>query len=453
MIDRSNGWLFLIPLTNGSISQISCTIKANKMTNPKSKKYDRVIKFEKSTLAFPEFLSFVKQLQGLGDAPNVLLDLTNIFFAHPSGMAPIVANIRYFHSRGWIFDVALPDEPLLADYFRKAGWIQGIEGTRLEIRPGRPNDTFIPLLQYTNHHELNLLINEALRHFSRIASFKKGVFEALEWALNEVADNVLVHSGGATGWIQLAQQPKKHQIEIVVVDCGRGILDSLREGHPELKNDAAALEKAVEKGVTRNSNIGQGNGLAGTLRIAIAAGGFANLYSGQGLLRYFPKDTLNTLNFSGIPHRSASEHLHIETVSYVQGTIVSLTLPTNRDLDVAHALWGRSPTSVFENQYLSETGEQITYRVADEATGFGNRASAKPLRIAVENLISQFPDQKVSIDFTGVNIVSASFADEFVARLAKSIGVMTFFSRVNVNGMNDFVRRTMDAVMEQRLRS
>ena len=253
--------------------------------------YERIIRFNKSTLAFPEFISFIEQLNKVSLPSRILLDLSNIHFAHPSGMAPIVANIQHWYAQGYTFDVALPSEPFLADYFRKAGWIQGIEGVHLELRTGRPKDTFIPLVSYETHNELNEIINETLRHFSRIASFKKGVLDGLEWALNEVADNVLIHSGGSKGWIQLAQQPSKGLIEIVVVDCGRGILDSLREGHPDLKTDAAALAKAVEKGVTRNTNIGQGNGLAGTLRIAIAAGGFANLYSGQGLLRYFPKDS------------------------------------------------------------------------------------------------------------------------------------------------------------------
>ena len=415
--------------------------------------YARVITFQKPTLAFPEFLSFIAQIQNVTKGSRILLDLNNVHFAHPSGMAPLVANIRFLHEQGYEFHVVLPESTFLADYFQKAGWTQGIEGTRVEFKSGRPNDTYIPLLSYDTHNELNLIINEALRHFSRIASFKKGVLDGLEWAINEVADNVLIHSGGSRGWIQLSQQPNKGLIDVVVVDCGRGILDSLREGHPELKTDAAALAKAVEKGVTRNSNIGQGNGLAGTLRIAIAAGGYANLYSGQGLLRYFPKDSFKSLNNSGLPHKSTSEHLNIETVSYVQGTVVSITLPTNRELDVAHALWGRPPTSQFENQYISESGEKIIYKVADESTGFGNRASARPLRTAVENLMDQFSAQKIYIDFSGVNIVSASFADEFIARLAKSIGVMTFFQRVNIIGMNDFVQRTMDAVLVQRLNS
>lgn len=415
--------------------------------------YHHTIRFKKSILAFPEFLYFIQQLELAPEGAQVLLDLENVHFAHPSGMVPIVATIRHLHEKGYLFDVALPASDFLADYFRKAGWIQGIEGTHLEFRSGRPKDTFIPLLSYSSHTELNSIVNEALRHFSRIATFKKGVLDGLEWAVNEVADNVLIHAGGAPGWIQLAQQPSKGLIEIVVVDCGRGILDSLREGHPELTTDANALRKAVEKGVTRDTNIGQGNGLAGTLRIAIAAGGHANLYSGKGLLRYFPQSEFRMLDRSGFPHKSTSENIHIETVAYMQGTAVSLTLPTNREIDVAHALWGRSPSSIFENQYVSEDGREILFKVAQESSGFGNRPSARPLRTAVENLMSQFPTQRIKIDFSDVNLVSASFADEFIARLAKSVGVVTFFQRVTIIGMNDLVRRTMDAVLTQRMQS
>lgn len=115
-------------------------------------------------------------------------------------------------------------------------------------------------------------------------------------------------------------------------------------------------------------------------------------------------------------------NLFVEEATYFHGTVVTITLPTMREIDVAHALWGKSSTSMFENQYLSDDGDSIVFKVADEANGFGNRPSAKPLPIAVENLLQQFPSQRLSIDFSGVNIVSASFADEFVARLAKSIG-------------------------------
>lgn len=404
-------------------------------------------------IGFSEFTDFVTKLAFLRTPSKVLLDLSKIEFAHPSGMAPIVAHVRHLHSNGWQVDMALPKNDFLADYFRKAGWIAGLEGSTSAQRSSHNDDTFLPLVSYDSHEQLNPIINEALRHFSRAFPFRKGVLDGLEWAINEVADNVLIHSGGATGWFQLSQQPNKGLIEFVVADCGRGILNSLREGHLELKSDTDALRKAVERGVTRDTNVGQGNGLAGTLRIAMAAGGYVNIYSGAGLLRYIQWKSGPGLNHSGMPHRSMAANLYVDYATYLQGTVVTITLPTMKEIDVAHALWGRSATSMFENQYLSDSGESIIFKVADEANGFGNRPSARPLRIAVENLLEQFPEKRLSIDFSDVSIVSASFADEFVARLAKSIGIATFFQKVSLAGTNDFVRRTLDAVIEQRLNS
>jgi hypothetical protein len=411
--------------------------------------YDAEIIFRKpdgrpsAIVGFSEFCQFVEKTARLPVIARVLVDMSSVHFAHPSGMAPLIAYTRHLTERGWVVDLALPDDSFLASYFKKAGWIDGLEGTHLPLRVGGPRETYIPLVSYSTHDELNPIINEALRHFARQSSFQKGVLDGLEWALNEVADNVLIHSGGARGWLQLSQQPSKGLIEVVVADCGQGILNSLREGHPEIHSDVAALELAVEKGVTRNPNIGQGNGLAGTLRIALAAHGFVNLYSGAGLLRYLQPASED----------SDAGRLFTQPASYLQGTVVTLTLPTLRKIDIANALWGHATTTMFENEYISESGTEIIFRVANEASGFGNRPSAMPLRVAIENLLRQFPTQKLIVDFSGVSLVSASFADEFIARLAKNLGVVTFFQRISIVGMNDLIRRTMDAVIEQRLKA
>lgn len=396
-------------------------------------------------IGFKELLSFVRFVERHDAAPRIALDLEHASFAHPAGMAPIVAYIRHLYAKGVVVDVYLPRDDFHADYYRKAGWTDGIEGLRPKYRRGRPTDTFIPLSAYEKYEELNPIINDAIRHFTRSTDLGKGVLEGLEWALNEVADNVLIHAGNAVGYLQLSQQPSRGTIEFVVVDCGRGILDSLREGHPNLRTDEEALFLAVEKGVTRDTSIGQGNGLAGTWRIAVAARGSANLYSGNALLRYRQP--------AAEGKRSPIESTGVESAPHFPGTVVTITLPTRQTLDVASALWGNRPVSNLENEYLTDTGSGIHFRVANEASGFGNRPSARPLRTTVENLLRQFPNQAVEIDFADVNLVSASFADEFVARMAKQVGITTFFQRVRLVNMNDIVRRTLDAVLEQRMRT
>jgi hypothetical protein len=403
-------------------------------------------------VGFREFLDFCDILQRVDGPARVMVDLGDAQFAHPSGMAPIVALIQHLTEAEWEFDVALPINDFLADYFYKAGWVAGITGDF--ARPGStvPGTTFIPLTRYSSADELNPVLNDAIRHFTHYSVHGTGVLEGIEWALNEVADNVLIHAGGVPGWLQLAEQPKKGLMEIVVVDCGQGICSSLRERFPDLADDRDAIRKAVEKGVTRNPEVGQGNGLAGTLRIAIAANGWVNLYSGRGLLRYMPDDPVRQDQGVSRPPSRAAQKLFMERVAHFQGTVVTLTIPTAQRIDVAGALWGSRPMSTLEMDYVADGGAHVLFRVADEAVGFGNRDSARPLRQHLHNLFNLYPDKRVIVDFADVNLVSASFSDEFIARMAKETGVATFFQRVSLTNMNELVRRTMDAVLEQRLR-
>ena len=48
-------------------------------------------------------------------------------------------------------------------------------------------------------------------------------------------------------------------------------------------------------------------------------------------------------------------------------------------------------------------------------------------------------------------MISASFADELIARLVLEIGVTRFFSKVRLVNLSDLARRTVDAVIAQRL--
>ena len=70
----------------------------------------------------------------------------------------------------------------------------------------------------------------------------RGTLNGLEWAINEVTDNVLNHAeaGDRGGFVQVSTQTMQKQIDFVVVDSGIGILQSMRGGHPHLTTDGEA---------------------------------------------------------------------------------------------------------------------------------------------------------------------------------------------------------------------
>jgi hypothetical protein len=108
---------------------------------------------------------------------------------------------------------------------------------------------------------------------------------ALEWAVYEVLDNVSVHASAVLPGLVCAQfHPNRHRLEVAIVDSGRGIRASLAEAHP-VSDDADAIGKALQRGVTRDPEVGQGNGLAGTRQILEVNKGYFALWSGTAKFR------------------------------------------------------------------------------------------------------------------------------------------------------------------------
>jgi anti-sigma regulatory factor (Ser/Thr protein kinase) len=290
-------------------------------------------------------------------------------------------------------------------------------------------------MRFSDHTTLNSAVNSTLDVVSAYAVYPTGVLKAIEWALNEVADNVLEHAGSdVQGWMQVIATPKQGRLSFTVADHGRGILSSLRERYSDLTNDREALDKAIRPGITRDSRIGQGNGLSESVRIAQAMHGWVNLLSGRGELR---------VTDDGMTHTQRSP--------LYSGTVVDVTLPSVTEVDVAEALWGKEPLSHLEISHL--VGNSIVFRVRNESSGFGNRGSGLIVANKLANLLNDLPGERITVDFEGVEFVSASFADEFLAKLIKRYGVGTFLARVSLTNMSSLVGRTINAVVAQRMAS
>ena len=362
---------------------------------------------------------------------DIVLDLREIRGIYPSGVATFGSLLYELKNSGRQIQVIYPTSPQLHSYLDKTGFISVVEnGT--SIAPPKTSGR-LPLTKYTNGDELNQVIDSALSTVASSGELPKGVLDTLEWTLNELADNVLVHSGAnPIGWIQLVHTLSRNELEFAIVDRGRGVLETLKEGFPQLNSDSEALELAVQKGITRDRSIGQGNGLAGTLKLATASRGFLNIHSGRGSIRQSP-----------------NQQLHSEYCSYHQGTICSLTIPISSEIDVTTALWGRSVVPALESKYVDDEG--IRFILRQESTGFGNRSTGRALRTKLSNLMNQFPDSVVTIDFRDVDIISASFADEFLAKNVKEMGFIKFSQIIRLTNLSRFAQTTIDNVIQQRL--
>ena len=93
---------------------------------------------------------------------------------------------------------------------------------------------------------------------SQLPVNNQGILKAVSYAIGEIVDNTLRHSQSPIGGYICAQTyPNKNKLEICIIDCGIGIVESLKvenDVHKEkiskFKSDSEFIQYSIEKGVT-----------------------------------------------------------------------------------------------------------------------------------------------------------------------------------------------------------
>ena len=219
---------------------------------------------------------------------DIVLDFSGCTGAFASAMLPICAHVLLRRQQGITFTLELPPHGLISNLFLNTNWANFINPERWD-RSTYAGHIHLPATQFSTateqHHAIDALVNAIL---GSVQDLTRSDFAAIEWALNEIADNVLVHAESPVGGlVQVTTFNKKNQqVAFVVADAGLGIPTTMRTTHMELVADSDALFQAIREGVTRDKSVGQGNGLFGTLEICRVSGGTFSIGSGQGLLYY-----------------------------------------------------------------------------------------------------------------------------------------------------------------------
>lgn len=366
---------------------------------------------------------------------NIDLRLVSKVFA--SEMLPFATRCRDLIVTGIDTMLELPDDPKLARLFINSNWAHLIDPRQFEPSQFFSSSHF-PAATYKNaevHFEaVNHLVEKLL---GSLAGFSRDQLAALEWAINEITDNVLNHANSRVGGIvQLTTRPKSGIIEFVVCDSGAGIPATLREAHPFLNSDSHALEQAIREGVTRNTKTNMGNGLFGSYRIAELSGGYFSIYSGYALLNLM---------------KNGNMIVSKQTIPY-QGTAVVCGINTTNPNILADALSFKGEVYHPANSYVDRLieGDCILVMLKSETRSFGSRDVAKPVRTKVENLLAA-SDGQIEIKLDDVTLISSSFADEVFGKLFAQLGPFKFMSRIKITGGNAIVQKLIDRAITQRL--
>lgn len=372
---------------------------------------------------------------------DLILDFSKCTKAFPSSMLATCAQVMSKREDGIDFQLVLPEDQKINRLFNNANWAY-----LLDPRMHRPSTfqgyTQVPAIQYKNpeqqHSSVNRIVNAIL---GAIPDMERSSFAAFEWSINEITDNVLTHAESCIGGIvQVSTFIKNKKIvQFLVADAGKTIPKTLRSTHPEIASDLDALDQAIREGVTRDKNIGQGNGLFGSFQICSHCKGEFQVESGHAKLYY--TDTRGL-------------HIKNENVPY-DGTLVIASIDFSKPelLEEALQFGGERyvPVDFVETNYEGEYSEEILFVMKNEAKSFGTRPAGTPVKNRLNNLYKMSNGNKIHIDFDGVPLISSSFADEVFGKLFVDIGPLGFMQSFQFINVSQTVRQLIDKAIAQRM--
>ncbi len=379
----------------------------------------------------------IVEKKGFGD---FTLDFSSCSKAYTSQMLLVCARCQSYWKQGIDVSLVLPADRRMERLFLNTNWAHLIDGRAYE--PSRFRGyTHAPAIKFTDGKEQHQAVNKLLDVLmAAIAHFQRDDIRYIEWAINEITDNVINHSESPVGgFVQVTNFRQRQQIELTVCDAGIGIPESLRTSHQELNSDREALDVAIREGVTRDKSFGQGNGLYGTWRIAQKSGGEFQIISGHADLT-----------------SSERKGLHIGKINIpVNGTLVRTRIGYSRKIDLSDALVfsGREyiPVDYIETHFDEDKFGNINFVLKNEADGFGSRAAGEPVRRKLLNIINCLDGGRVLIDCKDIPLVSSSFADELFGKLFIEMGLVEFTTKVEFKNLDPLVKNLIDHAVLQRM--
>lgn len=383
--------------------------------------------------SLPRLISSLHQVVSKAGYPDVTLDFSSITTITHSVVPVLAAHLRWLVRDEKVdFEYSPPRDQLLAGRIIKLGLAHYIEHRRYP-KP-RLNSSDASLLQFLDQDQREVAVDKVINSALRKTDLSRQNIAALEWAVNEITDNVISHANSQVGGFLICHKLSHRNIlEFTVADAGIGIARSLG-----IVDEREAVERAIQEGVTRNKSTNQGNGLYGTYQIALASEGVFVLRSGRANL-YVAKNGETHIRSEAIPYR---------------GTFVVCQIDCSNPQLIEQALIiaGRPHNPAFD--YIERKHEQngglLAVQAKELCHTFGSRQSGIEARRYISNLLAVDDHVRVEIDFADVFVISSSFADEVFGKLFVEMGPLRYMRRVSLLNVTPAVEGLIDRAITLR---
>jgi anti-sigma regulatory factor (Ser/Thr protein kinase) len=221
---------------------------------------------------------------------------------------------------------------------------------------------------------------------------------ALEWATNEIIDNIYSHADITSPAAICGQYyPKNKRLEIAIIDTGQGIKASISKGFM-VDTDQAALEKAMARGVSSTLEEGRGNGLAGSCEIVINNGGSFRFWSGES--QY---------------HISKGTDQGYHQIPFMKGTGALIKLNTEKPVNLSDTFIGECDWSYID-VLCNEVESAGALKISEETINTVTRGAGRRLRLKIKSLLPKM-DGPLVLDFDHISMATSSFIDELLGKL------------------------------------
>lgn len=380
----------------------------------------------------PEVINGLKRLHFKFGHQKIIIDLEKVEKVFPYPAVPVAGYIHYFKENLGV-DFEFINVPT---YLKKIHFLSPDDIT--QTATGYGTNYLDRVWLFHTSDDVHTLVNGFLASIRKSCPVEEGILQACEWGLNEIMDNVIQHSDENTGFV-MGQVLKDSQIlKISIFDYGRGIYLSLRDSVHRPRNSSDAISLAVQEGVTRDKQVGQGNGMWGLYNIINLNDGSLQITSGKG-----------GLNFVNRNKRTESYQNMITLNHDKQSTAVNFDIRLNNPVSMKEALGGYEPIDLFiEN--LEDEHDRIVYKILEQSSGTGTRQSGLRIRNELLNIYKS-AKKPVIIDFEGVGIIASSFADELIGKLITELGLFQFQAAFPMKNMNATIQAIVQRSVSQRL--
>ncbi len=398
----------------------------------------RNIKCERNKISFLNLnhpntvLDFIRQIKSvLKQGENKIeLDFSQVATFFPNVVAPISGIIDYYTGRGITFVV-----PDIQDHLRAMGLISPIV-----FESHKDEHHVLNKIWKFRGPDVGLLVDKCINELQKSDTFDPGVLNTLEWSLNEVMDNVIQHSLVDEG-IMIGQiHPASTKIAFTVFDVGQGIFNSFKGSNYAPRTPVDAITLAMQEEVTRDKEIGQGNGLFGLHSIIVQGEGRLVITSGGALFNLFEGKIKTAGNLPVLTREQTS-------------TTIDFQLDYSKKLSIDKALKFKGKpydiTSLRIENLENEKGV-IHYKIAEQGDGTGTRMAAERIKNELLNILTE-EVRPIILDFSGVTVISSSFADELIAKLLSRLGLYQFNKIFRLEGLNDSQQLILHRSVLQRL--